>query len=181
MELLRALPAVIVPGDSYDVRLELSDYPATAGWSVVWFLAGPVLFQKASTPDGPAHILTLTTTDTAQLGAGSYRAQLRVTDGTRAHSAPATVVTVDHDLARFRPAVTDGPGYWDALIAACRGQILANMQGGGMASYMVAGRQVMFQSMDQVRRVLAWAESERARARRGSAFGKVRVHLTRGW
>lgn len=183
VDLLRALPDRLTPGDSYDIVLTLSDYPASAGWSLRWTLAGPQTFDKTSTASGDAHAFTLSATDTGVLVAGVYGSQLRVTDGTRVRTLPGfpATVRVDDDLSKFAPGEHDGPAWWDELIKACRAQLLNTMRGGGMLSYMVSGRQVMFQSADQVRRVLAWAEGERARMRRGSAFGKVRVNLTRGW
>lgn len=183
VELLRAIPDTLIPGDSYDVSLSEPDYPATAGWSLRWSLAGPQRLDVESAPDGAAHVLALSVSATGVLTAGVYGWQLRATNTTtgKAHTIRRGELRVESDLAAFAAGENDGPAFWDKLIEACDRALLENVSGGGMMSYMVAGRQVMFQSLDQVRRVRAWAVSERARRRRGSAFGKVRVNLVRGW
>lgn len=181
VEILRALPDRIVPGDSYDIVLAGREYPATAGYALRWLLAGPQVLTVDSQPMGADHALTLAAAATGGLTRGTYGTQLRVlNDGKVSTLARGTVQVLD-DLSAFRPGEHTGPGYWDALVDACRTALLTGVQGGGMAGYMIGNRQVQFQSMDQVRRVLAWAEAKRARVRRGSAFGKVSVALTRGW
>lgn len=183
VELLRALPTRLVPGDSYDIRLTLSEFPASAGWMLRWTLAGPQVLTIESAADGDAHVLTLTVTDTAKLTAGTYGDQLRAVRAPYVRTIPgAGVVRVDADLSALQAGEHTGPAYWDQLIADCDKALAGRVQTGGMSMYMLAGRQVMVESMDQLRRIRAWAVAERARIRRGgSAFGKVRVNLLRGW
>lgn len=136
-----------------------------------------------SAANGADHVLTVLPAMSGALAAGTYGSQLRATNaGTnKARVLQVGTVVVDADLSRFAPGENATPAQWDELIRACDAALLAMVTGGAMSSYMVAGRQVMFKTADEVRRVRAWAEGKRARQRRGSAFGRVRVTLSRGW
>jgi hypothetical protein len=174
---LTSVPDSIVAGDSYVITLALSAYPATAGWSLSFAVAGVSVDSWTSTASGDAHVLTLPSVATAALAVGQYRWALKAIK-------TGTVETFDHgtllvlaDVANLAPG--EGTSYWETLKAAAEAALLALMGGGAVQSVMVMGRQTMFRSPDDCQRVIALCESRLAASRRGSAFGRVSVGFVR--
>lgn len=176
MPTLSAIPSTIQAGDSYVITLSLSDYPAPT-WALSFSLAGVSVLSVSSVASGTSHVLTVSDATTAGLGAGQYQYRVRATRTGFAETVETGALVVVADVG----ALTAGAGvsYWATLKAAAETALLELMTGGAVQMAMVGGRQMMFRSPDECRRVIAECDRKLAAERRGSAFGRVSVALTR--
>jgi hypothetical protein len=153
---LTRIPATITSGDSVAVTLTRPDYPATAGWSLTWALAGPSVVTVASVAAGAAHTLTLTATQTAVLSAGAYRWSLRAVNGSTSATIEVGRLTVEADLATLAAGETLD---WAEKTLTIAKAALAGTLEGEMKMYMIAGRQVMTFSPDELMRLISQLEA----------------------
>lgn len=168
---LTELPTTITAGDSYVITLSLSDYPATAGWSLAYAVAGTSVDSWTSTASGAAHVLTLTAIDTAALSAGTYQTRLRASRSGAVETIATGVVTVAADL--FAAAPGEYTSEWEALKAAAHTALKTLMDGGGVQMVTILGRQTMFRSPDDCLRVIARCDHEIAKARNNGKRGMM--------
>lgn len=173
---LTAVPNSLTAGDSYAITLSLSDYPATAGWSVKLALAGLSVAEVISVASGADHTLTLASATTAALSAGTYQYRLRVVNGSDAQTIETGVLAVMADLAALGPG--EGQAWAEKTLAIVE-SVLANTATSEMKSYMIGGRQVQSLSLDELRRLRAELRREVVALRAGSVFGKVAVSFVR--
>ena len=153
MPTLTAVPDTITAGDSYAITLSLSDYPATAGWSLSYALAGAAVLTVTSTASGANHLLTLTAAQTATLGDGLYQYRVRAAQGSTVETVTTGTCTVVADVGAL--AAGEGVSYWQCLKDAAQDALLAMVTGGGVQMVAIAGRQTMFRSPDDLRRLIA--------------------------
>lgn len=77
------IPAKITAGDSLGWTVEISDYPASAGWVLKYYLVKTgKQIEIIGTPAGNAHAFTLAPADTADWPAGRYKYQAVMVNGT---------------------------------------------------------------------------------------------------
>jgi hypothetical protein len=76
------VPSSLTAGDTWEWTRDLADYPAGT-WTLTYYLtkSGTVL-TAAATADGTTHEVSVAAATTAAYGAGRYRWQARVTNGT---------------------------------------------------------------------------------------------------
>ncbi len=173
--ILSAIPAQLIQGDRYDLRLTVSDFPASGGWSLRFSVAGQSVDAWVSTPDGDAHALTLPATETALLTPGTYRFALRAEKaGGYATTVTTGTLSVTADLAQA--AAGEFADYWEQLKAAAEAALLALMDGGGVQMVTILGRQTMFRSPADCEAVIARCEARLA-ARRGTFGTAVRFDV----
>lgn len=165
---LTAIPTTITAGDSYVITLSLSDYPATAGWSLSFGVAGPSVDQWTSTASGDAHVLTILSADTAALGAGTYQTRLKALKTGVVDTIATGALTVAADL--FAAAPGEYASYWESLKAAAETALTTLMGGGAVQMVTILGRQTMFRSPDDCLKVIGVCES-RIAAARSRTFG----------
>jgi hypothetical protein len=78
-----ASPTKITAGNSVSWLLSLPDYPASAGWTVTYYLlnaAGAIDFSSAAESD--SHLFAIAASTTAEWTAGKYKYTTLVSDGT---------------------------------------------------------------------------------------------------
>lgn len=160
---LTALPETITAGDSYVITLSLSDYPATAGWSLSFAVAGPSVDTWTSVASGDAHVLTLSSADTAALTAGTYQARLKAIKTGVVNTIATGAMTVAPDL--FAAAPGEYASYWESLKTAAESALTTLMGGGAVQMVTILGRQTMFRSPDDCLKVIGVCESRIAAAR----------------
>jgi hypothetical protein len=174
---LTAVPDTITAGDSYAITLSLSDYPATAGWSLSYALAGAAVLTVTSTASGATHLLTLTAAQTASLGAGLYQYRVRAAQGSTVETVTTGTCTVVADIGAL--AAGEGVSYWQCLKDAAEEALKAMMANGGVQMVMINGRQTMFNTPDRLMKIIATCDQRLAAERRGNAFGRVSVAFAR--
>jgi len=159
-------PAQIIAGDSVAFTLSYADYQAPT-WSVTWALAGVSSKAVASTADGTDHAISLTNTETAALGAGTYQWRTRVTDGTTVTTVETGTLVVSPDIGEALPG--DLVSFYEKTIPVLQAA-LTNTLSGEMKMYMIAGRQVMTFSPKELQAMLD-DYTARVAVARGDAFG----------
>lgn len=177
MPTLTAVPDTITAGDSYAITLSLSDYPATAGWSLSYALAGAAVLTVTSTASGANHLLTLTAAQTASLGAGLYQHRVRAAQGSTVETVTTGTCTVVADIGAL--AAGEGVSYWQCLKDAAQDALTTILNGGAVQMVAIAGRQTMFRSPTDCLKVIAYCDQRLAAERRGSGFGRVSVAFAR--
>lgn len=167
MDDLTAIPATLTAGDSYGIVLSLSDYPATSGWSLDFAIAGPSVKAWTSAADGDGHRFTLSTADTTALTAGTYQWRVRATDGTNARVIQSGTLVVEADLGEVAPGAT--LSFAEEALPIVEAALRGTLEG-EMKMYMIAGRQVMTFTPDELMRLRGTLSAE-VQARRTGTFG----------
>lgn len=124
-------PLVIVAGVTAKWTKSLSDYPATT-WALSYaFVNASGYFAVTATASGTDHLATIAAATTADIDAGTYKWQAKVTDGSEVFlvgegtlevRANFAAVTTNHD------GRTDAEVMLDALNAMLRGKATADQQ-----------------------------------------------------
>lgn len=170
-------PTRAVAGDTWLWQQVFGDYPSTEGWSITYRFRGANILDTASGEvvySGTTATVTIAATNTATLTPGTYYWQAIATgSGTyagRVHTAGSGVleVTTNLDLAAEGDALTWEERTLPVVEAALSGKVTDDM-----ASYMIAGRQVVTIPLNELRQLRASLKREIAR-QRGRAH---QIHL----
>jgi len=164
---LTAIPATITAGDSYGIVLSYSDYPATSGWGLSFAIAGASTQAWDSTADGDAHRLTLATTETAALAAGTYTWRIRATDGTDTRTIDFGSLVVEPDIGELAPG--EALSFAEKTLSVVEAALAGTLEG-EMKMYMIGGRQVMTFTFDELLRLRATLTAE-VQAKKYGTFG----------
>lgn len=143
------IPATLVAGDSAVFDWTHPDYPASAGWSATFYLAGVDIASFAAVASGDAHRFTIPIADSEALEPGQYELSLRVTDGTTATTAYAGVLSVLPNPAS--QAAGDRQSWAQQTLpiveAALRGHLTDAVR-----TYMIGDTQVVKMSAQELQR-----------------------------
>ncbi len=167
MEPFTQIPATITAGDSLALRLSLSAYPATAGWSLAWILNGPTNQAVEFAPDGEAFAATIPADSTSTWDAGTYRWLLRASQGATTITVQSGGLDVQPDLATALPGASAS---WEERTLVVVEAALSGTLEGGMKLYMIAGRQVQTLSVGELTKLRAELRAT-IQMQRGEGFG----------
>lgn len=137
--LLTAIPSTLIIGDSLDVLLSPTNYPASAGWVVNFAIAGIDTFSKDCTASGDAHALAVTSAESGARIAGQYRYRLRASLASAVETFETGVITLAADIGAATP---DTLSPWEERTLTIVEAALNGTLSGEMRRYMIAGRQV---------------------------------------
>lgn len=81
IEALTAMPAELYAGATWKVSRSWGDYPAGDSWAVVYYFvnASATPFSVTCSADGDAHVMTVSSTDSASKTAGTWFWEARAT------------------------------------------------------------------------------------------------------
>jgi len=160
---LSTLPESFAAGTTVRYRRRLSEYPASAGWTLKLHLAGASVLSKTAVADGDGFVVTLAAEDTAAFTPGLYKWVERVSNvGGEVYEIASGVVTVLPNLAE---ATEGSEQEWvERAIAALKAHIEGRLPA-GMESYQIAGRAVSKVPVKEAVALLATFESRLARLR----------------
>lgn len=123
---LSELPATMRAGDTLLMSIALSDYPASDGWALSYYLRKsggyPVNITSEASDDN--HLFDVTSSETMQWAAGEYTYQARVTDGSQTFTVGSGTIEILEDLS-IQDANFDGRTEWQQI----RDYTLAVLQG----------------------------------------------------
>jgi len=159
---LTALPESFAAGTTVTYRRQLTDYPASAGWTLKLHLAGASILTKSAVADGDDHVITIAVGDTdSPFAAGLYKWAERVTHtDSRVYEVASGVVTVLPDIAA---ATAGSQQEWlERAITALKAHIEGRLPA-GMESYQIAGRAVSKIPVKEAVDLLTSLESRLAR------------------
>lgn len=134
------VPERIFAGDTELYTRRFADYPASAGWGYKLYVAGASVFNIAGAPNGDDFDVTILSTDTVALVAGSYRYIERVKKSTEEHTVGQGVIDVLLNLATASAGQAQSHEELTLTVieAALSGRMTSDVQ-----SYMIAGRSVV--------------------------------------
>lgn len=92
-------PQTIYAGDSVTWQKSLTDYPASAGWSLRYDLAGPETIQVTSSANGDAHLIEIAAATTTVWTAGTYSWALRAINGSQRITIAPGILEIKADPA----------------------------------------------------------------------------------
>lgn len=102
-------PATIRAGDTAIWSKTLSDYPASDGWTLTYYILGPSRLAVVATADGDDYTLTIPASDSANLTAGRYSIEGKVSLSGATYTVFAGSVVILPNLSdeNSTPAGTD--------------------------------------------------------------------------
>ncbi len=175
---LPAFPESFSAGTTVRYRKRLSDYSASAGWTLKLHLAGASVLAKTAVADGDDFVVTIEAVDTSGgFAAGLYKWVERVSNaGGEVYEVHSGVVTI---LANLAEAGEGSEQEWiERAIAALKAQIEGRLPA-GMESYQIAGRAVSKMPVKEAMALLGALESRLARVSNpGSVTRPVLVSFT---
>jgi hypothetical protein len=158
---LTNLPDPFAAGTTVSYRRRLTDYPASAGWTLRLHLAGASVLAKTAVASGDDFIVTIEATDTeGDFTAGLYKWVERVSNaGGEVYEVGRGTVTVLSNLAE---ASEGSEQEWiERAITMLRAHIEGRLPA-GMESYQIAGRVVAKMPIKEAMSLLASLESRLA-------------------
>lgn len=160
-------PAVVRAGDTIRWQRLLPDYPASSGWALKYRLinaAGKI--DITASPDGDAHLVSVSSADSAAWAPGEYVWQAYVEKTGERHTIGEGRITVKPDLAAMT-AGYDARGAaqkaLDDLKAALRSYVASS---GHVSEYEIGGavnRRMRFRNAAEIEALIRFWEREVAR------------------
>ena len=164
---LTALPESFAAGTTVTYRKQLTDYPASDGWSFTLYLAGAQVAQVAAAADDDDFVVTVGATITDGITAGLYKYAERVSKDGAVYEVESGVVTILPDLTKATD--TSEQEWIEKAVAALRAHIEGRLPT-GMESYSIAGRAV---SRMPLAEALEWLDKLEARLSRMKSPGSM--------
>lgn len=158
---LTNLPDQFAAGTTVSYRRRLTDYPASAGWTLRVHLAGASVLAKTAAANGDDYLVTIEATDTeGDFPAGLYKWVERVSNaGGEVYEVGRGTVTILPNLAE---ATEGSEQEWiERAIAMLRAHIEGRLPV-GMESYQIAGRVVAKMPIKEAVSLLSSLESRLA-------------------
>lgn len=169
-------PTAINAGDTLKWDRTLSDYPASAGWSLAYILtngphSNPIAISSQA--DGDVYQVSVPATTTRGYTPGEYQLiGYASKDGERYRVFGPAPVTVNPDPVTAPPATSQARQMVDLLEAAIR-----NVASSGIVEYTVAGRGVRKTTLKEAREELAYWKRQLATERGLNPFRTVEVEF----
>jgi hypothetical protein len=134
-------PSTITAGTTVKVLRSHSEYPASAGWTLRFWLAGPSVIDKgvAGVASGASFLVTLTPAISAKLTAGTYRWREIVTLSGESFVAASGVLVVEANIAA---AGAGDLQTWEERTLAVVEAALEDRLTDDMQAYSIGGRAV---------------------------------------
>ena len=158
---LTALPDQFAAGTTVGYRRRLTDYPASAGWTLQVYLAGASVLTKTAVADGDDFLVTIEAVDTERgFAAGLYKWVERVSNAAgEVYEVGRGTVTILPNLAE---ATEGSQQEWiERAITVLRAHIEGRLPA-GMESYQIAGRVVAKMPIKEAVSLLSSLESRLA-------------------
>ena len=116
-------PAEVTAGDTIKWKKSLSDYPASAGWTLSYVLINSTnKIAMTSTADGDDHLVSVAPAVSGAYTAGLYDWQAHVSDGTDRYSVGIGTTTVLPDISAV--PTYDGRSYVKKALDAIEATLL---------------------------------------------------------
>jgi len=155
-------PTTIIAGDTLRWQITLNDYLASDGWTLNYALRNATNhYDITGTASGTDHLLEVDSSDTATWAPGVYHWAAHVTDGTERFTVRRGTFTITADPVNPVPQEfrTQAAKAVDDLKTA-----LATFKAtaGRVKRYSVAGRDIEFESLGEMMKLLSMWQRELA-------------------
>lgn len=133
-------PQEFTAGDKIQWKRDLTDYPANAGWVLTYVaINAAAKISITAAASGADHLVTIAATDSAAYGAGNYKWQAYVTNGTDRRNIESGTFKVLPNYAAGSTTVLDTRSHakkvLDAIEAVLEGKATSDQQ-----QYTIEGR-----------------------------------------
>lgn len=170
------LPIRARAGDSWQFDVAYGDYPAADGWTPAVHIRGakaPAWDASWAAAQGTGWRITIPAATTADLTAGTYTIAAILT-GSGAYAgqvvtAEAVACLVEANLAT---AAAGEQVPWEETAIASLRTAIAALVSGGVSSYTIGGRQVVYQDLPELRKMLGELEARLARKQNPTGLGQ---------
>lgn len=89
----------LTAGTTLDFATEVAAWPATAGWTLTYYLRGPAALDLVATPEGANYRITVTAASTTTWTVGTYAWEARVSLAGVVNKVASGTLTVVKNLA----------------------------------------------------------------------------------
>ncbi len=97
---LTNIPEKIMAGESVSWKVSLSDFPASAGWGLIYILVkSDDLISIAASADGDDHLVEIDMATSAKYPAGDYSYQAHITNGMERYQVDSGMIKIVADFA----------------------------------------------------------------------------------
>lgn len=175
-------------GDSASWSVRLPAYPHVDGWALSYRLlspagGAPVSIAAAAGTELDTYTVTLAGTDTAAFPVGAASLVAVVTRGPDRHTLGVQAISIAPDLTTA--TTHDARSQARRALEDARAALAAHMASGRMhvQAYAIAGRQMTFRSVQELRDLIAYWEAEVAKetaaqaAINGHASGRILTRM----
>lgn len=136
------IPETITAGDTAEWTRQLSDYPASAGWSLAYRLINSAAtIDISSSASGDDHAVSVSAATSAAYAAGEYRWQEFVTKGAERHTIATGAITIAADWAAASAGI-DIRSDAEKTLAAVNAWLTTKDP--GVSEYEIAGRRIKY-------------------------------------
>ena len=165
---LTSVPATITAGDTVRLTLTVADASAADGGVLTFAMAGAVVITPITgTANGVDWDVTIPSTVTTTLTAGTYQWRTRLVESAVTRTVQTGVTTVVADLATVAAGETLS---WEEKALPVVEAALSGTIEGEMKMFMIGGRQVMTFSLKELMTLRGQLQAAIA-GKRGSSFG----------
>lgn len=182
---LTRIPDQLLAGDTWKWKVSLSDYPASSGWTLYYYLVNQsiskiTLTSSASDDD---HQIEVAKADTAGYAAGIYNYQAVVASSTKRYLVESGRVEVLPNYAA-QTGTYDDRSFARKMVDALETALLTSAASGDIIEYTIGGRSVKKDRYTVRRELDYWkaqvlAEKRRERAKMGLSTNRtVKVRFT---
>ena len=176
------IPDELIAGDTWQWTVRFSDYPASAGWALTYYLRGVGSLDVTATTDtdGEGYAVTVAAATTATLPAGNYEFLARVAKTGEVFTVDSGAVVIDANAATASAGTLQS--HAEQMVALLRAEIKARLSGtAGTAheSYTIDNRQISKLSLAELRSLLKGYELELYAQRNGGRLPPYRVGFSR--
>ena len=147
-------PVFFTAGDTVQWRKQLTDYPVSEGWELVYSFRGQGPgqgFETAPDTDSGDHLVTLNPATTAPLKAGPVYYVAKVTLGDAVYTVSRGQIEVKADLTALSvDAHYDARSQTEKDLAAVEGAIRTQINGGIVQEYSIGNRSLRRYSLAEL-------------------------------
>lgn len=155
-------PREISAGDTVAWSRALGDYPASDGWTLTYALRNATAkIDITATASGSDHLVSVAAADTAGWAPGAYAWAAYASNGAKRHQVAAGSLVVRPNLAAAAPfdTRTQAAKAIEDLKAA---MATFKATAGRVRRYAIAGRDVEFEAIGEMLKLMQFWQSERA-------------------
>jgi hypothetical protein len=177
------LPIRAHAGDSWLFDLTYGGYPNTDGWVPAVHVRGAETIPWSPTwvaTQGTGWRVTIPATATADLPAGTYTVACTLTGSGVTVGQVVTVDVVSCVVqANLATAAAGDQTVWEETMVATLRTAIQSLASGTVSSYMIGPRQVVYQDLPELRKMLGQFEAKLARRRNPGGLGQaVKMRFT---
>jgi hypothetical protein len=171
-----ALPDSFAAGTTVKYTRTVSDYPATAGWTLKLLLAGPSTLSVTAAASGGDFAVTITAAQSTALAAGVYRWAEEVSKAGEVYRVADGTLSVEPNMSTAAPGDLQSEDEKQLVLVNAR---IAEFHAKGIVAYSVDGVTVTKTDPKDLYAERARLRLAIARAKRGGGIGRqFRVAFT---